>query len=181
MTPKKINLGSGKDWSEDFINIDILERAKPDIRLDITLPLSSGVVFETERFGPVVLEESQFDLIVANDVLEHLDDLVQAMTNCLNLLRVGGVMKINVPYDLSFGAWQDPTHVRAFNERSWLYYSDWAWYVGWKDFRFEVTQLNFILSEFGRTLSLEKRSVEEITRTPRAVDSMAVELTKVVW
>jgi len=43
------------------------------------------------------------------------------MTNCLKLLRVGGVFKILVPYDLSYGAWQDPTHIRAFNERSWLY------------------------------------------------------------
>jgi len=65
-------------------------------------------------------------------VLEHITDLKTYMTNCLELLKVGGVMEITVPYDLSLGAWQDPTHCRAFNQNSWLYYTEWSWYLGWE-------------------------------------------------
>jgi hypothetical protein len=96
------------------------------------------------------------------------------MTNCKELLQVGGQMHIHVPYDLSYGAWQDPTHARAFNEKSWLYYTDWHWYLGWPD-RFEMTHMEMRLSEVGQALKLPQ---EEILRTPRAVDSMYVILTK---
>jgi predicted SAM-dependent methyltransferase len=51
---------------------------------------------------------------LANDVLEHLPDLRTAMTSCLELLREGGRLHVRVPYDLSHGAWQDPTHVRGY-------------------------------------------------------------------
>jgi hypothetical protein len=97
------------------------------------------------------------------------------MTNCKELLRVGGQMRIHVPYDLSLGAWQDPTHVRAFNENSWKYYTEWHWYLGWPD-RFELTTLEMRLSKVGEALELPQ---DEIIRTPRAVDSMYVVLTKV--
>ena len=112
--------------------------------------------------------------ILANDVLEHLPDLVGAMTSCKKLLKSGGEMRIHVPYDLSYGAWQDPTHLRAFNEKSWLYYCDWHWYLGWED-RFYMTHLEFRLNPFAQDLKLTQ---EELLRTPRAVDSMYVVLTK---
>jgi hypothetical protein len=85
-------------------------------------------------------------------------------------------MHIHVPYDLSHGAWQDPTHVRAFNEKSWVYYCEWAWYLGWKGSRFELTHLQMSLSEYGASLKLPQ---DEILRLPRAVDSMYVILKKV--
>lgn len=168
-----LNLGSGKDWREDCINADIQPRVKPDWVLDIG-NVTWGEVLKTRK-GLLKVERGMFDVILANDILEHVPDLVTAMTNCKELLKVDGQMRIHVPYDLSYGAWQDPTHVRAFNEKSWLYYTDWHWYLGWKD-RFELTLLEMRLSSVGEALELPQ---DEIIRTPRAVDSMYVVLTKV--
>jgi hypothetical protein len=123
--PTKLNLGSGKDWRDDHFNVDIDGYWQPDAVLDFNRPLPIGQLLETERFGAVLLENNSFDEILANDSLEHIPSLMTAMNSCLNLLKVGGLFRISVPYDLSWGAWQDPTHVRAFNERSWLYYTDW--------------------------------------------------------
>jgi hypothetical protein len=167
-----LNLGSGKDWREDCLNADIQASKDPDWLLDITkVPWGSTIC---TRLGELEIKPGMFETILANDVLEHVPDLVTAMTNCKELLQVGGQMRIHVPYDLSYGAWQDPTHVRAFNEKSWLYYTDWHWYLGWPD-RFEMTHLEMRLSEVGQALKLPQ---EEILRTPRAVDSMYVILTK---
>jgi len=83
-----------------------------------------------------------------------------------------------VPYDLGLGAWQDPTHVRAFNENSWLYYTDWHWYLGWTDARFDVGSLDFTPSVFGVELAKSGKPTAEILRTPRAVDSLRVVLRK---
>lgn len=167
-----LNLGSGKDWREDCINADIQRRIRSDWCLDIQ-DVHWGSLLVT-RFGDFRVKAEMFDVILANDILEHVPDLVKAMTNCKELLKDGGEMRIHVPYDLSYGAWQDPTHVRAFNEKSWLYYTDWHWYLGWED-RFFVKHLEFTLSEVGESLKLPQ---DEILRTPRAVDSMYVILQK---
>jgi len=115
---------------------------------------------------------------MVNDVLEHVPDLPAAMTNCLRLLKIGGELLVKVPYDLSYGAWQDPTHVRAFNERSFLYYTDWFWYLGWIDYRFDVAEMKYGYSPLGRELGERGTPREEILRTPRAVDELQVRLRK---
>ena len=177
--PKRLNLGSGKDWRQDFLNIDILPRTNPDLVLDICHPLPLGEMLVTERFAPFQLSPGQFDLIIAYDVLEHLPDLVAAMTSCLNLLSLGGEMHVQVPYDLSYGAWQDPTHLRAFNERSWLYYTDWHWYLGWQNERFVLDKQEFVLSATGTVLMEQGTDITDILRTPRAVDLLKVVLRKI--
>lgn len=176
--PTKINLGSGKDWRSDCLNIDINDYWKPDIVADISnaFPLNEKV--ETERFGRITLKEGSFDEIIANDVLEHIRELINAMTMCLKLLKVGGIFKIKVPYDLSCGAWQDPTHVRTFNERSWLYYTEWSWYIGWTEARFDLVENLFVLNSVGLAMQASKASVAEILASPRAVDEMQVVLRK---
>jgi SAM-dependent methyltransferase len=175
LQPLTLNLGSGKDWRDDCLNADIQARVKPDWVADISR-VNFGEVIAT-RFGEIQIKPYMFDKIIANDVLEHIPDLVAAMTNCKNLLKPGGEFHIHVPYELSLGAWQDPTHVRAFNENSWLYYTDWHWYLGWED-RFYMKQMAFNLSEYGNELAEKKVSDAEILRTPRAVDSMSVILCK---
>jgi SAM-dependent methyltransferase len=146
-----LNLGSGKNYIEGAINADINEKWKPDVVMDIS------------KQHP--LESYTFKKIIAHDVLEHIPDLVAAMTNCLNILEIGGIMDIIVPYDTSYGAWQDPTHVRAFNERSWLYYTDWFWYLGWDTHRFELTSLKF--------------EIDDSLPPQRQVTAMHVILTKI--
>lgn len=169
-----LNIGSGKDWREDCLNADILARAKPDWLVDIT-KVNYGEIIST-RFGEIQIRPCMFDKIIANDVLEHIPDLVSAMTNCKNLLEPGGEFHIQVPYDLSLGAWQDPTHVRAFNENSWLYYTDWHWYLGWED-RFNLKELSFIVSKYGEEV-LAANETADLTKIPRAIDSMKVVLCK---
>jgi hypothetical protein len=158
-----LNLGSGKDRRADCVNADIRSDVGADWVVDIGAPMQI---------------DRQFSKIIANDVLEHIPNLVQAMTNCRDLLEMGGEMHIHVPYDLSHGAWQDPTHVRAFNEKSWVYYCEWAWYLGWKGSRFEMEHLQMSLSNYGASLELPQ---DEILRLPRAVDSMYVILKKVPY
>lgn len=176
--PRKLNLGSGKDWREDYFNLDIDPYWQPDAVMDFNLPAPIGQSLATCRFGTVSLENNYFDEIIANDALEHIRNLTTAMTTCLNLLRVGGLFRIAVPYDLSWGAWQDPTHVRAFNERSWLYYTDWFWYMGWTEARFDIAGFDLGLSPIGEALKQQRMKGEDLVRYPRAVDQMRVTLRK---
>lgn len=168
--PKKINLGSGKNFRAEYLNVDVNPLWKPDLIWDI----SRSIVLSrhTDRFGMIVIQQGWFEEILANDVLEHVWDIVNLMTNCLRLLRVGGRMEILVPYDLSLGAWSDPTHIHGFNQRSWLYYTDWFWYLNWTTHRFKMIDLQYGMEE-GISFS------PEIINVPRCVACMKVTLEKV--
>lgn len=136
--PDRINLGSGKDYKPGWLNIDIIDRAEPDLVLDLGAELSLPVAAPSRLGGQVLIEAHSVRRIYANNVLEHVPDLPRLMGNALDMLAVGGEFEIEVPYEKAPTAWQDPTHVRALNEKSWLYYTDWFWYLGWFDYRFEM-------------------------------------------
>jgi SAM-dependent methyltransferase len=142
--PTRIHLGSGKAYRPGWLNLDLLERAEPDLMLDLAQPQSWPLRTESAFAGPIELHEDQVEHIVANNVLEHVGDLPRLMTNCLALLQAGGRLEIEVPYEHAATAWQDPTHVRAMNENSWLYYTDWFWYLGWFEHRFAIEQSGYL-------------------------------------
>jgi SAM-dependent methyltransferase len=136
--PNFVNLGSGKDYKPGWLNLDVIERAEPDLVLDLAQPAPWPIESRT-RFGATLrLEANSVQAIYANNVLEHVSDLPALMGNALALLADGGLFEIEVPYEKAPTAWQDPTHVRAFNPKSWLYYTDWFWYLGWFTHRFEI-------------------------------------------
>lgn len=178
LAPRAIHLGSGKDFRPELLNLDADPACAPDAVVDICGSAICGSSVATERFGVVALQEGHFDAVIANDVLQHLTDLVSAMTNCLRLLRPGGQFQISVPYDLTPGECRDPAGVRAFNENSWLYFTDWHWHLGWTEMRFDVLSMEFKLSAFGAELLRAGKSKEQIIRTPRATASLVVVLRK---
>lgn len=143
-SPTQINLGSGKDYKPGWLNLDVIDRAEPDLVLDLGKPQDFPVKAVT-RFGTeLVLEAGSVDKVYANNVLEHVPDLPCLMTNVLTLLKEGGEIEIEVPYEKALTAWQDPTHIRAMNENSWIYYIEWFWYLGWFEHRFEMKQSTWL-------------------------------------
>lgn len=169
--PTRINLGSGKDYKPGWLNIDVLERAEPDLLLDLGRAQAFPIETRCASGDVVRLEEGSVECIHANNVLEHVPDLPQLMSNCLALLATGGTLEIEVPYEKSPTAWQDPTHLRALNENSWIYYTDWFWYLGWFDHRFEMvhsTWLDLKLQPCGKEQAAFMRvHLRKIETTPR--------------
>ncbi|MEO8385305.1 MAG: hypothetical protein ABI583_08690 [Betaproteobacteria bacterium] len=176
--PPRINIGSGRTWKHDFINIDVDPSRGADLIFDLSQRFPHEEYFQTWRFGRARLSQGCADYILAEHVFEHVHNLVQCMTTCIDWLRVGGTLEIEVPYDLSYGAWQDPTHVRAFNERSWQYYAGWCWYVGWREYCFDVVSQVHLLGDIGQKLADSGLDTDLIIRTPRAVDALRVKLVK---
>ncbi len=118
-----------------------------DLVLDFGQAVELPVKAVTVGGGFVLLEEGSLDLVYANNVLEHVPDLPCLMTNLLALLKEDGILEIEVPYEKSPAAWQDPTHLRAMNQNSWVYYTDWFWYLGWFAHRFELTEFTWLGAE----------------------------------
>ncbi len=178
--PTTLHVGSGKNFQPGWLNLDVDPRWRPDFVFDLNQPLPADgqLTVATRRFGTVTLGEGCCQEVVAQDVLEHIRELPTAMTTLLHWLAVGGVLKVAVPHELSLGAWSDPTHVRAFNERSFDYFTKWSWYLGWRTHHFGLRHLEFVASPYGQELTAQGRGLEELLRTPRAIDQIYVELEK---
>jgi 2-polyprenyl-3-methyl-5-hydroxy-6-metoxy-1,4-benzoquinol methylase len=62
-----------------------------EARLKNTLPVRHGY------FPDVLADNEKFDVIVFNDVFEHIPDAVNALRSCCEHLNVGGILVINLP------------------------------------------------------------------------------------
>ncbi|GEM_PF-257329 len=82
---KKLNLGSGKEKKEGYVNIDWQELYSPDLSLDLN-------VF------PYPFADGEFEHIEAFHVLEHLDKPFRVMTELRRILAAGGKLHIKVPH-----------------------------------------------------------------------------------
>lgn len=138
--PRQLNMGAGRDYRPGWLNVDTRADAQPDVVLDLSQPLSLPLELPTQLGGSVRLDAGCLDRMHARKVLVQAADLTTLMTNALALLKVEGELEIEVPCERAQTAWQDPTHVRAMNENSWLYFTEWFWYVGWFEHRFDVVQ-----------------------------------------
>ena len=65
-----------------------------------------------------------FDRIIMSHVMEHLKPwlVVDIMDEMWRVMKVGGVLMLSMPYAGSFGHWQDPTHVKPWNEATATYF-----------------------------------------------------------
>lgn len=76
------------------------------------------------HFRPTELRESEYDLIVACEVVEHFRDPALELSKLLGLLRPGGVLAIQTeffPGLEKFDSWyyrRDPTHVVFYSPRT---------------------------------------------------------------
>lgn len=107
----KLNLGAGKKCLEDYINLDIIKYEGIDI------------VWNLEE-TPLPFQDETFEEIMADNVLEHIENFIPLMEELYRILKKGGVLKIWVPYYNSKGAFQDPTHKRFFTEETFLYFTN---------------------------------------------------------
>lgn len=150
--PLRINLGCGHQYMPGWVNIDVDRATHPDIVMDLSDDIALPILAHSAFSGGIKIDENSVQEILADNVLEHVSDLTRLMTNCLRILAVGGRMTIVVPHERSQAAWQDPTHVRAFNERSWIYYTEWFWRLGWFQHHFRMTSFMY-LDANGQALS----------------------------
>jgi hypothetical protein len=81
--PLAINLGSGKDYKPGWLNIDMDDRAEPDLMLDLARPVELPFEAPTRLGGRVRLEPASLDTVCANKVLERVADLPMLMSNAL--------------------------------------------------------------------------------------------------
>jgi len=114
MRKKILELGSGlkpyKGKKEEVV-----------IHLDVKKLPHVEVVHDLNKF-PWPFKNNEFDEIIAKNVLEHLNDLVEVMKEIWRILKPGGIVKIWVPYFAHPNSVTDPTHKIFFTLHTFDYF-----------------------------------------------------------
>lgn len=107
----KLNLGSGKTRFEGFTNVDSYQYGDVDI------------VHNLNNI-PWPFEDESIEEIIAQDILEHLYNTTDIMTEIWRILKPNRTIKIRVPNVLEsqYMAFTDPTHVKYFTKNSFDYW-----------------------------------------------------------
>jgi SAM-dependent methyltransferase len=107
---KVLELGCGpqKLWANS-VAIDINPRSKAD------------VIHDLNKF-PYPFPDNEFDMVIGEHVLEHLDDVIKTMEEIHRVTRPGGMVFIEVPHYTSSDFFTDPTHKHSFSSRSFDYF-----------------------------------------------------------
>jgi SAM-dependent methyltransferase len=94
-----LDIGCGRNKHPGSVGLDHMPLPGVDVvaSLEQVLPFNDG----------------EFDAVFANQVLEHVRDMVGLMAEIHRILRPGGILLAHVPYFRSSWAHIDPTHVRG--------------------------------------------------------------------
>ena len=106
---KMLDLGCGNKKRIGAIGIDNNNRTDADIIHDLN-------VF------PYPLDDSAFNDIYLDNVLEHLDDVVCVVEEVYRISCNNGSVKVDVPYFRSLWAFMDPTHKHYFTVDAFSYF-----------------------------------------------------------
>ena len=102
----KINLGSGVDYKEGWVNVD-----NKDIKCDAKHDL---------RVFPYPFKDNCADIIELNSVLEHFPVELQqdCIIECNRILKKGGKLIVRVPHFTGFHAFKDIEHHRPYTSHT---------------------------------------------------------------
>ena len=108
MERKILDLGCGTRKREGAIGVD-------------KIPSVADILHDLDCF-PYPFEDSSFDEIHLDNVLEHLADVIRTLEELYRIGKPGGLVVVHVPYFRAKWAYIDPTHRHFFTTESFTYF-----------------------------------------------------------
>ena len=107
----KLDLGCGENKQPGFIGMDLRKLKNVDI------------VHNVEKF-PFPFPDESCSIVLASHLIEHIKPwlMLKLMDEVWRIMKTGGQFWLALPYALSFGFCQDPTHCNPCNEATWTYF-----------------------------------------------------------
>ncbi|OGY16942.1 MAG: hypothetical protein A2785_02285 [Candidatus Chisholmbacteria bacterium RIFCSPHIGHO2_01_FULL_49_18] len=104
-----LHLGCGTRKAPGSIGIDVNPRSGAD------------VIHDLNRF-PYPFPDNRFDRVIADNILEHLDDIPKVMEEIFRITKHGTLVKITTGHFTSVDSFTDPTHTHFFTSRTFDYF-----------------------------------------------------------
>jgi SAM-dependent methyltransferase len=106
-----LDIGCGGNKQHGFTGMD--KRSLPGV----------DIVHDLEVF-PYPLEDESCITIVGSHIVEHVKPwlMLDLMNELWRIMKPGGRLALSMPYGVSPGFIQDPTHCNPCNENTWKYF-----------------------------------------------------------
>jgi SAM-dependent methyltransferase len=103
------------------IGAGTIKRVPHAVTLDVN-PLAAPDVLHDLDVTPYPFPASSFDIVIAEHVLEHVNQVIRVVEELHRIVAPGGVLLVEVPHFSSANFHTDPTHRHAFSTRSFDYF-----------------------------------------------------------
>lgn len=162
-----LNLGCGRHPLDGWINLDRVAGEGADIVVELGME-------------SIPLEDHSVDCVFASHVLEHIHDIISAMREIHRVLKPGGYLVAAVPHAGHDGAWDDPTHVRAFTGTSFGYFDARVYLIPGQpgfypspvDYRFSVVKVDLV-PEMDIVASVQREHPLDVEKQHAAIAHLA--------
>lgn len=119
---KKLNVGCGSRPIDGYVNLDIVAGPKVDVVFNLE---KCGDLREYDNKLP--FPDDTFDRILCRHTAEHIRNFLPMMEELHRVAKPGAEAAFVTPYGGHDIAFEDPTHIRQFFPKSWLYVSQTAY------------------------------------------------------
>lgn len=104
-----LDFGCGKRKRQGAVGIDRNPRSDADVLHDL-------------NHFPYPFPDNHFDEVYCDNILEHLDDVIQVMIELHRITKPEGIVEVTVPFYPHRNANTDPTHKHWFGIHSFDYF-----------------------------------------------------------
>lgn len=104
-----LHLGCGYEKVTGAIGVDINDRSQAD------------VIHDLNKF-PYPFKSNQFERIIAENIIEHLDDIIRVLEELYRISKNKAVLYIKTGHFTSVDSFTDPTHKHFFTTRTFDYF-----------------------------------------------------------
>ena len=107
---KILDIGCGRHKTPGAVGIDSNPRSDADVLHDLDAV-------------PYPFPDDEFDLIIGNQVIEHVADILAVMAELYRIARPGAVIRLDTPHYSDVASYTDPTHRHHLTTESFSYFT----------------------------------------------------------
>ncbi|HEV2762232.1 MAG TPA: class I SAM-dependent methyltransferase [Pyrinomonadaceae bacterium] len=107
---KILDIGCGKHKTPGAVGMDNNPRTGADVIHDLDVV-------------PYPFPDDEFDLVIGNQVIEHVEDVLAVVAELHRVTKPGGVIRLETPHYSDIASYTDPTHKHHLTTESFAYFT----------------------------------------------------------
>ncbi|MET0649295.1 MAG: class I SAM-dependent methyltransferase [Pyrinomonadaceae bacterium] len=107
---KILDIGCGKHKTPGAVGMDSNPRSDADVLHDLDVV-------------PYPFPDDEFDVVVGNQVIEHVDDVLAVVAELYRVTKPGGLIRLDTPHFSDIASYTDPTHKHHLTTESFAYFT----------------------------------------------------------
>ena len=105
-----LDIGCGKHKTPGAVGLD----SNPRVGADVVHDLDDV---------PYPFADDEFDIVIGNQVIEHVEDVLAVIAELHRIAKPGGLIRLDTPHYSDIASYTDPTHKHHLTTESFAYFT----------------------------------------------------------